>query len=119
MCKLTNNKQLTDNRQHRIGSHEEQPLLFSLVHLILCLRDNKTANAPGRRRCVAHLRLFAIGVLAQATAGVLALLVTRWSFRSLPGTPTPGSQLSWVWGAWWYLSASATRSLAAACPFSS
>ena len=84
MCKLTNNKQLTDNRQHRIDSHEEQPLLFSLVHLILCSRDNKTANAPGRRRCVAHMWLFAIGVLAQATAGVLAILVTRWSFRSLP-----------------------------------
>jgi len=35
VCKLTNNKQITNNRQHRIGSHEEQPLLFSLVYLTL------------------------------------------------------------------------------------
>lgn len=33
---LINIKQLTINKQHRIGSHGEQPLLFPLVHLILC-----------------------------------------------------------------------------------
>jgi len=31
-----NNKQLTINERHGLGSREEQPLLFSLVHLILC-----------------------------------------------------------------------------------
>jgi len=31
-----NNKQLTINERHGLGSHEEQLLLFSLVHLILC-----------------------------------------------------------------------------------
>ena len=31
-----NNKQLTIIEQHRLGSHKEQPLLFPLVHLILC-----------------------------------------------------------------------------------
>lgn len=36
MVKFNNSKQLTINKQHRLGSHEEQPLLFSLVHLILC-----------------------------------------------------------------------------------
>ena len=36
MCNLNNIKQLTNNRQHNIGSHEKQPLLFPLVHLILC-----------------------------------------------------------------------------------
>jgi hypothetical protein len=34
--RFNNNKQLTINKQHRLGSHEEQLLLFSLVHLILC-----------------------------------------------------------------------------------
>lgn len=33
---LNNSKQITINKQHKLGSHEEQPLLFSLVHLILC-----------------------------------------------------------------------------------
>jgi len=32
MLKFNNTKQLTINKQHRLGSHEEQPLLFSLVH---------------------------------------------------------------------------------------
>lgn len=36
MYNLTNNKQLSNNRQYRIGSHKEQHLLFSLVHPILC-----------------------------------------------------------------------------------
>jgi len=36
MIKFNNSKKITINRQHRLGSHEKQPLLFSLVHLILC-----------------------------------------------------------------------------------
>ncbi len=36
MIIFNNSKQITFNQQHRLGSHEEQPLLFSLVHLILC-----------------------------------------------------------------------------------
>jgi len=36
MIKSNNSKQITINKQQRLGSHEEQPLLFSLVHLILC-----------------------------------------------------------------------------------
>ena len=36
MFNFNNSKQITINKQHRLGSHEEQPLLFSLVHLILC-----------------------------------------------------------------------------------
>jgi hypothetical protein len=36
MIKLKISKQLAINKQHRLGSHEEQLLLFSLVHLILC-----------------------------------------------------------------------------------
>ena len=36
MFKLNNSKQITTNKQHRLGSHEEQLLLFSLVRLILC-----------------------------------------------------------------------------------
>jgi len=36
MTKINNNKQLTTNKQHILGSREEQPLLFLLVHLILC-----------------------------------------------------------------------------------
>jgi hypothetical protein len=36
MIKVNNSKQLTINKQHRIGSYDEQPLLFSLVHIILC-----------------------------------------------------------------------------------
>jgi hypothetical protein len=36
MLKFSNNKQLTNNKQLSIGSQKEQPLLFSLVHLILC-----------------------------------------------------------------------------------
>jgi hypothetical protein len=36
MIIFNNNKQLTINKQQRLGSHGEQPLLFSLVHLILC-----------------------------------------------------------------------------------
>jgi len=39
MIKFNNNKQITINKQHRLGSHEEQPLLFSLAHLILCYGD--------------------------------------------------------------------------------
>ena len=31
-----NNKQLKINKQHGLGSYDEQLLLFSLVHLILC-----------------------------------------------------------------------------------
>ncbi|MHA1410845.1 MAG: hypothetical protein ACTSQY_11150 [Candidatus Odinarchaeia archaeon] len=31
-----NDKQLTINERHGLGSHEEQLLLFALVHLILC-----------------------------------------------------------------------------------
>ena len=36
MCKINNNKQLKIKAQHRLCSPEKQPLLFSLVHLILC-----------------------------------------------------------------------------------
>jgi hypothetical protein len=36
MYKENNNKQLKNNRQYRIGIHGEQPLLFPLIHLILC-----------------------------------------------------------------------------------
>jgi hypothetical protein len=35
MYNLSNNKQLTNNKQHSIGSHGKQQLLFPLVHLIL------------------------------------------------------------------------------------
>jgi len=42
MIKFNNNKQITINKQHRLGSHEEQPLLFSLVHLILCYAAQAT-----------------------------------------------------------------------------
>jgi len=35
VIKFINNKQLTINERNRLGSREEQPLLFSLVHLIL------------------------------------------------------------------------------------
>jgi len=33
---VNNNKQLTKNRSMRLGSHNKQLLLFSLVHIILC-----------------------------------------------------------------------------------
>jgi hypothetical protein len=36
MIKFNNSKQIIINKQHRLGSHEKQPLLFSLAHLILC-----------------------------------------------------------------------------------
>ena len=36
MIKFNASKQITFNKQHRLGGHEEEPLLFSLVHLILC-----------------------------------------------------------------------------------
>ena len=36
MYNSNNSKQITINKQYRIGSHEEQPLLFSLIDLILC-----------------------------------------------------------------------------------
>ncbi len=36
MCNINNNKQLKIKGQHRLGVPEEQPLVFSLVHLILC-----------------------------------------------------------------------------------
>ena len=36
MIRFNNNKQIKISEQHILGSHEEQPLLFSLVHLILC-----------------------------------------------------------------------------------
>lgn len=36
MINFKNSKQLTINKQHRLGSHGEQPLQFPLVHLILC-----------------------------------------------------------------------------------
>jgi len=36
MYNVNSNKQLTINKQHRLGSHKKQLLLFSLVHLILC-----------------------------------------------------------------------------------
>jgi len=36
VIKFMNNKQLTIKKRHRLGSLEEQLLLFSLVHLILC-----------------------------------------------------------------------------------
>lgn len=36
MFKVSNTKQLIINSQHRLGSHGKQPLLFPLVHLILC-----------------------------------------------------------------------------------
>ncbi len=39
MFNFNNSKQTPINKKHRLGSHEEQPLLFSLVHLILCLLD--------------------------------------------------------------------------------
>jgi hypothetical protein len=38
MYNLKNNKQLTNNRQHSLGSHGKQQLLFPLVHLILCYK---------------------------------------------------------------------------------
>ena len=36
MYNRNNIKQLIKNKQHRLGSHREQQLLFSLVYLILC-----------------------------------------------------------------------------------
>jgi len=36
MFNFNNIKQITINKQHRLGSHKEQPLLFPLEHLILC-----------------------------------------------------------------------------------
>jgi hypothetical protein len=36
MLKFSNNKQFKNNKRHSIGSYREQPLFFSLVHLILC-----------------------------------------------------------------------------------
>jgi hypothetical protein len=36
MIKFNNSKQITINKKNRLGSYEEQPLLNSLVHLILC-----------------------------------------------------------------------------------
>jgi len=39
-----NIKQLTFNRQYRLGSHEGQPLLFLLVHLILCYVQEEINN---------------------------------------------------------------------------
>jgi len=44
MIKCNNSKQITINKQHRLGSHEEQPLLFSLVHLILCYAPKEELN---------------------------------------------------------------------------
>ena len=32
-------------KSHRLGSPEEQPLLFSLIHLILCSLTKNYANA--------------------------------------------------------------------------
>ena len=40
MYNLNNNKQLTNNNFIRLGSHKEQQLLFSLVHLILYYNFN-------------------------------------------------------------------------------
>ena len=36
MIKYDNIEELIINKQHKLGSHEKQPLLFSLVHIILC-----------------------------------------------------------------------------------
>jgi len=36
MIKFTNNKPFTIHERHGSGNHEEQLLLFSFVHLILC-----------------------------------------------------------------------------------
>ena len=36
MYNLSNNKHLTNNSRHSIGSHGKQQLPFLLVHLILC-----------------------------------------------------------------------------------
>lgn len=44
MIKFSNSKQITINKQQRLGSHEEQPLLFSLVHLILCSAMEEDAS---------------------------------------------------------------------------
>ncbi len=38
MIKFNNSKQITVNKQQRLGNYEEQPLLFLLVNLILCSR---------------------------------------------------------------------------------
>jgi len=42
MHNLRNNKQLTNNKQHSIGRHGKQQLLFPLVHLILCYAASKS-----------------------------------------------------------------------------
>ena len=44
MIKYNNSKQITINKHYRIGSHKEQPLLFSLVHLILCWSSNTVSH---------------------------------------------------------------------------
>ena len=36
MIKFKHSEQLTIKKQHGLGSHEKQPLLFLLVNLILC-----------------------------------------------------------------------------------
>jgi len=41
MIKFNISKQIIFNNQHILGSYEEQPLLFSLVHLILCYTTNQ------------------------------------------------------------------------------
>ena len=47
MRKSNNSKQITINKQHRLGSHAEQPLLFSLVHLILCYAPKLDTKRTG------------------------------------------------------------------------
>ena len=45
MIKFNNNKQITINKQYRIGSHEEQSLLFSLRSpKVFCIGYNKTGT---------------------------------------------------------------------------
>jgi hypothetical protein len=41
MFKFSSSKQITVNKQQRLGSHEGQPLIFSLVHLILCYEQEE------------------------------------------------------------------------------
>lgn len=73
--------------QHRLGSHEKQPLLFSLVHLFLCLVSQKGRLGMKNFTFCLIIGIFLIGCATSGKISALKLGMTKDNVLAVMGDP--------------------------------
>jgi len=85
MCNVSNIKQLTKNKQHKLCSPKEQPLLFLLVHIILCLliKGNVMIKKSFKLLYVSFIFLILLttAALAENFSGTWFMNANGWTFN--------------------------------------